>query len=146
MQHLKLITTQLKKNRPKTLDFSDYLTVNPTSFKNMYNILNKNKPESLTIIDATISYADKAGTILTVNDHINKTGINILRGKQQYLKIDFIDISNTYSKSQKGIITQCCGQFLDTKRVYPSHYLCQVSILAKALKIDRIKAYLYNIV
>ena len=99
----------------------------------MYNILNKNKPKSLTIIDATISTSYKEGTIFIVNDHINKTGINILRGKQQYLKIDFIVISNLYSRSQKGITTQCCGQFLDTKRAYPSHYLCQVSILAKAL-------------
>ena len=121
------------------VDFLDYITVNPASFNNIYSILNKNKPKNLTVIDATINYDYEKGTIFKVNDHINKTGMSILRGKQQLLKIDFIDISYLYLKSKQGIITQCCGQSLDTKEVFPSHYLCQVTILAKALKIDSIK-------
>lgn len=144
--HLKLITNQLMEKISQKVDFLDYITVNPASFNNIYSILNKNKPKNLTVIDATINYDYEKGTIFKVNDHINKTGMSILRGKQQFLKIDFIDISNLYLKSKKGIITQCCGQSLDTKKVFPSHYLCQVTILAKALKIDSIKAYLYNII
>ena len=61
------------------------------------------------------------------------------------LGIDFIDISKLYHCGDEGVITHCCGTELNTQYDYPSHYLCHLSILARAMGIKSINAFLYNI-
>ncbi len=81
-----------------------------------------------------------------MNDHINRTGNNPLINKQDFLNIDFLDIGSSYVKKEKGIITNCCGEQLKSQHLYPSHFLCNIIILAKALKIQECHAYLINII
>ena len=90
----------------------------------------------------------KPGEIIQVQDHINRTGTNVLMGRQKPLGIDFIDMTNIYQNQQYSIITDCCGETLNNKYEYPSHYICHITTLAHALKIKNIYGFLicnYNI-
>ena len=80
-----------------------------------------------------------------VKDHINRTGQNPLRGKQKKLNIDFIDMSNLYKYNKNAVITDCCGQKLNLNYSYPNHYLCNISIIARASGVKEISGYLINI-
>ena len=54
-------------------------------------------------------------------------------------------MTETYLYENNAIVTVCCGKTLNNNFDYPSHYLCNIAILAKAFKVPTIKAYLYNI-
>jgi hypothetical protein len=54
-------------------------------------------------------------------------------------------MTGAYSFDKKAIVTVCCGETLNKKYEYPSHFLCHITILAHALKIPTIKGNLYNI-
>ena len=99
----------------------------------------------LSVITEQLAKKLPKENVLQVKDHINKTGSNSLIGKQEFLDIDFIDMTGAYSFDKKAIITVCCGEILNKKYEYPSHFLCHITILAHALKIPTIKGNLYNI-
>jgi len=119
--------------------------VNPNNFECIYKILHQKQITELQITDATSSNKIPQGGTVQVKDHINKTGANILIGRQSQLNIDFIDMTKIYSFDEKDIITVCCGETLNKNFDYPSHFLCHVTMLARALKIPKIKGFLYNI-
>ena len=58
--------------------------------------------------------------------------------------IDFIDIQKIYKTDKNYIITDCCGKALNLQYAYPSHYLCNIALIARAMKYENIKAYLVN--
>tara|TARA_B100000315_G_scaffold155329_1_gene143836 strand:+ start:106 stop:360 length:255 start_codon:yes stop_codon:yes gene_type:complete len=83
---------------------------------------------------------------MSVRDHINRTGENPLRGK--WLggeNTNFIDLTNLYNFNKDSIITDCCGNKRINQYPFPSPFLCHISIIAKALAIDKISAYVVNI-
>ena len=84
-------------------------------------------------------------SIIKVKDHINRTGENPLISHQKKLNIEFIDITKIYKIEKNAVNTDCCGKKLNKKYTYPSHYLCNISILAKAMGIKKISAFLVNI-
>jgi hypothetical protein len=96
------------------------------------------------VYDKTFSRSQSPKKIIPVMDHINNTGINILIGNQQILNIDFTDLSNLYVNKNESVITVCCGEKLNIKETYPSHYLCHITTLARAMKINKIAGYIYN--
>jgi len=102
------------------------------------------KTSSITLYDRTKNTTIKENSSLYINDHINKSGINPLIGKQNELKIDFVDMSNVYVQSKKGIITESLGGnfFINVK--HPSHYIAPLIILAKAVGFKKIKGVLIN--
>jgi len=110
----------------------------------MYNCFKSQNISKLNIYDVTETLLQNSGKIFMVNGHINKTGNNILINNQNILNIDFIDLKELYTQNKKGIITTCCGKKLNSKYQYPTHYLCNISILARAMKIKTINAFLYN--
>ena len=142
---LSVITKQLSKKLPKENVLQKQTIVNPANFDSIYKLLYSHNITELNITDATYSKEIAAGKMVQVNDHINKTGSNPLIGKQEFLDIDFIVMTGAYSFEKKAIVTVCCGEALNKKYKYPSHFLCHISILANALKIQTIKGNLYNI-
>ena len=118
--------------------------IDPTNFKKMYNLFNSTKIKELTVFDATNSTQKNPHQIIQIMDHINKTGTNILIGQQKTLGIDFIDLTNLYTYDQDSIITECCGKELNKDKKYPSHYICHITILARAMKYNKIIGFLYN--
>jgi len=141
---MKIITQQLAKKLPRDHKLLSNQTVNPQDYSTLYSLLSK--AQQLTIYDITSTKKHSHETIFSVTDHINRTGNNPLIGHQIELGIDFIDITKLYLKEQNSVITDCCGKELNRKYLYPSHYLCNITILAKALDIQKISAYLVNII
>ena len=140
-----IITKQLSEFLPIDHKLQNYLSIDPTNFQAMYNLFKTSTDRELCIYDATNSKNLKCGQIVRIRDHINNTGTNILIGLQQTLKIDFLDATNFYSQDQKGVITTCCGKKLNIKKKYPSYYICHPATLARAMQINRITGYLYNV-
>ena len=139
---MKIITHQLAEKLPRYHDLLSNQTINPLDYSALYLILKEAK--QLAIYDTTTTQNHPPNAIISVNDHINRTGKNPLIGNQKKLSIDFIDITRLYQRKKNGVNTNCCGNELNEKYSYPSHYLCNISILAKAIGIQKIAAFLVN--
>ena len=140
---MKIITEQLANKLPREHKLLSNQSVNPQDYSTLYSLLIK--VQQLTVFDITSTEKLPNETIFSVTDHINRTGNNPLIRHQIELGIDFIDITRLYLKKQNSVITDCCGKKLNRKYPYPSHYLCNITILAKALGIQKISAFLVNI-
>ena len=141
---MNIITEQLANKLPKDSELQKHKIVNPTNFNELYQQLKSNKTNEINIIDLTSTPKEEYGMIISVQDHINRIGTNILTGRQKLLGIDFIDMTNLYKKKKNSIITNCCGEILNNKYKYPSHYLCHITTLAHAMNIKNIYGFLYN--
>ena len=141
---MNIITEQLANKLPKDSELQKYKIVNPTNFNELYQQLKSNKTNEINIIDLTSTPKEEYGMIISVQDHINRIGTNILTGRQKLLGIDFIDMTNLYKKKKNSIITNCCGEILNNKYEYPSHYICHITTLAHAINIKNIYGFLYN--
>ena len=141
---MNIITEQLANKLPQNSKLQKYNIVNPTNFNQLHQLLKSNKIDKIHVIDATNTTKKEPGTIITIQDHINRTGKNILIGKQKFLSIDFLDITIPYISMKNGIITDCCGQALNNKYEYPSHHICHITTLAHAMNIKNIHGFLYN--
>ena len=140
---MKIITQQLAETLPKNHELLSNLALNPQDYLTIYPVLTK--AQQLTIYDITTTKEHPEETIINVNDHINRTGNNPLIGRQKELGINFTNINKLYKSEQNSIQTDCCGNTLNLRYPYPSHYLCNISILAKALGVPQISAFLVNI-
>ena len=142
---LRIITEQLSKKLPPENKLQKLTKVSHDNFDSIYRHINSKKITELYITDATCSDKIPEGSTVQVKDHINKTGSSTLIGRQDLLNIDFIEMTETYSFEKNAVITVCCGEVLNNNFDYPSHFLCHITILARALKIPTIKGFLYNI-
>ena len=140
---MKIITQQLADKLPNNHELLSNLALNPQDYLTIYPVLKE--AQQLTIYDITTTKEHPVETIINVNDHINRTGNNPLIGRQKELGIDFTNINKLYKSEQYSIKTDCCGKTLNPRYPYPSHYLCNISILAKAIGIPKISAFLVNI-
>ena len=112
---MKIITEQLAEQLPQDHELKKQNIVNPTNFNHIHQLLISSKIDEIIVTDSTKNNKFKQGIILPIEDHINRTGANILRGKQKLLGIDFIDATNIYAQNGKSIITDCCGKNLNQK-------------------------------
>ena len=142
---LNIITKQLFKALPAKNKMKNFLSISPQNFDECYLILKNKKIKNLNITDLTSTKLINYNKIIKVKDHINKSGTNLIIGNQNFLKIDFIDLSKIYNYDSESIITTCCGTHLNSQFDYPNHYLSNITILAHALKIPQIHAFLYNL-
>ena len=140
---MKIITQQLADKLPKNHELLSNLALNPQDYLAICPALKEVK--QLTIYDITTTKKHPDKTIINVKDHINRTGNNPLIGRQKELDIDFTNINKLYKSDQNSIKTDCCGKTLNLRYPYPSHYICNISILAKAIGIPQILAFLVNI-
>ena len=138
-----VITKQLSEKLPNNHKLLSKRVVNPLDYSELNEIIEK--AQQIIIYDATKTAALSPKAIISVYDHINRTGKSPLIGNQKKHNIDFIDITGIYSSDKKAVQTDCCGKKLNTIYLYPSHYLCIISILAKARGINKISAFLVNI-
>ena len=140
---MKIITQQLAENIPRNHALLANQVVNPQNFEELFPVLGA--VQNLIVYDLTITKTHPPESIIKVKDHINRTGENPLISYQKKLNIDFIDITRIYKIEKNAVNTDCCGKKLNKKYIYPSHYLCNISILAKAMGIKKISAFLVNI-
>jgi len=141
---LHVITTQLSQKLSPESELKKFTKVNPENFKSIYNILYSQNINELIITDVTCTKKMTAGNTVQVMDHINNTGSSPLIGKQAFLDIDFVDMTGAYTFENNAVITNCCGEKLNKNFAYPSHFLCHITLMARALKIPIIKGFLYN--
>ena len=138
-----IITQQLADKLPNNHELLSNLTLYPQDYLAIHSVLKE--VQQLTIYDITTTKEHPVETIINVNDHINRTGNNPLIGRQKELGIDFTNINKLYKSKPNSQKTDCCGKTLNLRYPYPSHYLCNISILAKAIGIPKISAFLVNI-
>ena len=144
--NLVVITDQLHKQGPTDIKG---IVCNPQKINKCIILLKNNSIQNneISIYDITRNNDLKKNKILPVNNHINKTGHNPLIGRQKQLGINFTDLTNIYSQHTRGIITECFGERPPKNAtVYPSAYLCYISILARAMGCLKINGFLVNIV
>ena len=140
---MKIITQQLAENIPRNHSLLANQVINPQNFAALFRFLET--VQNLIVYDITKTKTHPPESIIKVKDHINRTGKNPLISHQKKLNIDFIDITKIYKIEKNAVNTDCCGKKLNKKYTYPSHYLCNISILAKAMGIKKISAFLVNI-
>ena len=140
---LNVITAQLSN---KEWD-EQGIIVDPINIDETLQVLlkNKNKTNTISIYDKTFNNKLPNKHIIPVNDHINKTGINPLIGRQKQLNIDFIDMTHVYNKQPEGVITHCYGKTLPLNNNNESHYMSLITILCKATGYTSINGFLVNI-
>ena len=117
--------------------------VNPQDYLTLFSVFKG--VQQLTIYDLTETEKHSREAILGVNDHINRTGNNPLIGQQNKIDTYFIDVTRLYKYGKNFVKTDCCGKKLNRQYSYPSHYLCNIAILAKASGVKKISAFLVNI-
>ena len=142
---MNIITSQLASQLPKHHKLKKHIIINPKNFEQIHQLLTENRMNKIHVTDATTTAKIKPGAIIPVQDHINRTGTNVLMGKQKFLGIDFIDMTNIYQNHKNSIITDCCGETLNNKYEYPSHYICHITTFAHIMNIKNIHGFLYNI-
>ncbi len=108
-------------------------------------VLKTVKMREIIIYDLTDVPNSRPGIKFPVRDHINRTGMNPLIGRQKALQVDFTDLTGLYTQTPDGIVTDCLGaRFPGTDFEYPSAWLCNVSIIARAMNFSEISACLVN--
>ena len=104
----------------------------------------KTKP-SVYIYDISKNY--KKGqtiSITPINNHINKTGVNPLRQKQNK-KIKFYDITEIYQQNTRGKIVACYGSKTPPKtqtKYIAAGYLCYFSVIAKLFYSEKVYGFI----
>ena len=141
---LKIITQQLSTNLQEDHFLQKNKTVDPTNFNKLHNLLKSVTIREICVFDATASMQIPKHETIQIRDHINNTGTNILIGQQKLLEIDFPNLSEIYTYNQNSIITECCGKILNKEKLFPSHYICHITTMARAMKFRRIIGFLYN--
>ena len=123
----------------------------------IFEKINKNLVETIRSLDKSVkiiiidkTFCPKSTNLkrLYVNNHVNKSGENPLRGKQEIAESPFFDITSLYLQKNKGVVTTGLGKkYLDErkKNKYPSTYLVSIAILCKALGFSKIEGQLINV-
>ena len=115
------------------IDFKNYIEIE--------QFLRTKEPTTINIYDQTQTQ-DEVGTIIPVNDHINRIGDNPFIGKQKHFGVDFINIEKLYTQDAHGITTNSCGCHAAQGK-YPSTHLANIAIMAHVFKFT-VKAFLVN--
>jgi len=142
MKNKKVFITQKAYNNVKTNPFANALIIeNTAQFWKKH--LKDNKTKIVYIYDLGFN---KNHTIIPINNHINKTGINILREEKKQ-KIEFYDITTIYHPQPKGKVAECFGTnkplFQNTQYIQ-TYDLCNCVILAHKYGAKKIKAFIIN--
>ena len=141
--HPQINLTTLKTGLWFQHKFDDYIY--------FHKILLKNRPlkktqKNIYIYDITHNTTLPLNTIIPINDHINRIGDNPFVGKQQFFKIDFINLEKLYLQTPEGVTTNSCGtKYYQHKQdiLNPSTYLANIATIAY-IHNYKIQAYLVN--
>jgi len=114
------------------------------NFEDCFNKLKNMDKREITVYDIVYSTKVESNKTIIVNDHINCSGINPLIGKQKFLGIDFIDMTNVYKKENSGVVAYSCGEKILPEFKYPCAFLACFVILCRALQFKTIYGRLIN--
>ena len=120
-----------------------YSCINEKMIQFLLKVKNKNK---IIIKDKTFFNAPNKQEFF-VNNHVNKTGENPIRGRQSLSREPFFDITGLYFYQKKGVITTSCGKKylkMKKKQKYPSTYMSNIAILCRAVGFKKIIGILIN--
>ena len=129
-------------NIKKLISCEKYLTLKKNSYKQI-NQEKANKKEIYIYDYSFIKTKNQKPKIYSINNHINKTGENPLRGTQKK-EINFYDITQIYKQTKKGKIAECFGDKKQTKKRrnhITAHFLCNHSINAHLAGFKKINAF-----
>ena len=129
-------------------EFEDTEELNPRNIKKViekFKLAVKNGFK-IEVLDLTDNPEITTGTLITVNDHINCTGDNPLRGNQKLFKTDFPDLTRIYKQHSRGVITTSWGSHKTEPQTnkFPTKYFCYFGIIAGALGLQPISGFLVN--
>ena len=123
-------------------EFEDTEELNP---RNIKKVIEKFKSAvkngfKIEVLDLTYNPEITTGILITVNDHINCTGDNPLRGNLKLFKTDFPDLTKTYKQHSMGVITTSCGSHDTESQInkFPTKYFCYFGIIVGALGLLRL--------
>lgn len=111
----------------------------PSVFFNKHS----NKKQEIHIYD--LGFNTNA-TIIPINNHINKTGINPLR-EDKTTKTQFYDITKIYQEQKQGEIAECFGNKTPQKKqnkYKQTRFLCNYAIAAYCAGFKTIFAYIID--
>jgi len=129
-----------------TLDLPhDFISVDPQNIPELIVILKEHHPSHLSIFDCTCRPSDAEGTQYSVGDHVNRTGTNPLIGYMAELDLGFIDVTHLYESSTDSVTTVCLGDSFPGQNFdYPSAFISNIALLARALGVAKIQGTLVN--
>ena len=136
------ITPELYQSKIKTIKnikIEKFKVLFSNSLVQLKQVKNK---EEIHIYDIGNNNTSKQ-SIIYINNHINKTGENPLRGKEQD-NIQFYDVTEIYKQNNKGKIAICYGnnKHLNTKEDQVSvKFLCNHAINAHVLGFKKVYGY-----
>ena len=136
------ITPELYQSKIKKIEnikIEKFKVLFSNSFVQLKQVKNK---EEIHIYDIGNNNTPKQ-SIIYINNHINKTGENPLRGIEQD-NIQFYDVTEIYQQNNKGKLAICYGnnKHLNTKEDQVSvKFLCNHAINAHVLGFKKIYGY-----
>ena len=138
------ISYELNNIKPdffKIIEPKRYLVLRKTPYPQIKKL---NKNHEIHIYDISKNTKNiKIKNIYNVNNHVNKTGINPIRGQQKN-KINFYDITQIYKQSKGGKIVECFGEnevILSRKDAVSGTFLCNYAICAHVVGFRKIYGY-----
>ena len=136
-----LITKELNDS---SLNFPKGIVVDARNVEKCVDKLKGLDRQRITVYDLMQNPKLPNNSTFTVKDHINCSGSNPLVGRQSFMGVDFVDMSNVYRASDGGI-THFCGEVYNLKYEFPSGFLAHIIILCRAMKFQKINAILINL-
>ena len=143
---INIITKELanfyKKNKAQ-LTVKNYITTGPQ----LNSVpVSQNKKTHIQIYDIGKQAQIKNIQIYNVNNHINKTGENVLINKKNKQPI-FYDITKIYNHSKEGKIAECYGrhqapQNQQSTNKISCYFLCHYTTMAHIKGYKNISAYI----
>lgn len=126
------------------LTYPEGLVVDFSSPDSCIRLLEGMERDNLAIYDITENIKFNHEACIPIKDQVNCTGRNPLVGRQAEMGVDFIDMSHVFEQLSVGVITHSCGEKLNLKFEFPTHYFAHIAIIARALNFQTITGRLIN--
>jgi len=131
-----------KKNIKEKLNITQYTCLDQDPYRQIMEI---KKSNTIHIYDlGKRAQTNQIKKIYKVNNHINKTGINSLIGKQTG-NIQFYDITEIYIKDKEGIVADCFGNkppSITPQGHISANFLCNYVVCAHIIGFTSIYGYI----
>ena len=135
-------TKLLKFSNHKIIKYSNHVFIQPLGYtpnhinpKNLEKIRDKYKIKNLVLVD----YLKSKKRIITIKDHVNKTGYNFLRDKTPFKKREtFPDMSKVYLSESGEAVLSVGSSFKDVSDLNRNYttWVGAIAIVWKYIGVD----------
>lgn len=133
-----------KKNLKTRLNTKEYIILDQEPYSQIKKLP---KTKEIHIYDIRKNtQTDRIEKIHTINNHVNKTGTNPIRGKQKK-QILFYDITEIYKQRKTGKVAECFGKKKRATRKennIETNFLCNYIICAHIAGFQEIYGYVID--